>query len=190
MDLPETAAELTTYIEDRFHARHREQLPELRLIAAKVEAVHAESPYVPAGLADLLADMIGELEVHMKKEELVLFPAIRQGHGAYMGHPIAAMRADHDDHLVVIRNIRSLTNDMTLPEHACGTWRRLYEGLDEFLADIKEHIRIENDILFQQFDSEIETRPRSYASSPCMAHEFDDDDGSTVDMYNSARHLL
>ena len=179
MVLPETAAELTTYIEGRFHARHREQLPELKNLSAKVEAVHAESPHVPAGLANLLADMIGELEVHMKKEELVLFPAIRQGHGAYMGHPIAAMRADHDDHLSSIMKIRSLTNDMTLPEHACGTWRRLYEGLDEFLADIEEHIRIENDILFRQFDSEMEARPGSYASSPCMAHEFDDD-GSII----------
>ena len=72
MGLPETAAELTTYIEGRFHARHREQLPELKSLSTKVEAVHAENPHVPAGLADLLADMIGELEVHMKKEELVL----------------------------------------------------------------------------------------------------------------------
>ena len=180
MVLPETAAELTTYIEGRFHARHREQLPELKSLSAKVEAVHAESPHVPAGLADLLADMIGELEMHMKKEELVLFPAIRQGHGAYMGHPISAMRADHDDHLRAIMKIRSLTNDMTLPEHACGTWQRLYEGLDEFLVDIEEHIRIENDILFQQFDSELEARLGSYASSPCMAHEFDNDDGSII----------
>ena len=179
MVLPETAAELTTYIEGRFHARHREQLPELKSLSAKVEAVHAESPHVPAGLADLLSDMIGELEVHMKKEELVLFPAIRQGHGSHMGHPIAAMRADHDDHLVAIMKIRSLTNDVTLPEYACGTWRRLYAGLGDFLVDIEEHIRIENDILFQQFDSELEKRPRSYASSPCMAHELDDD-GSTI----------
>ena len=179
MALAETAAELTTYIEGRFHARHREQLPELKSLSEKVERVHAESPYVPVGLADLLADMIGELEVHMKKEELVLFPAIRQGHGAHMGHPIAAMRADHDDHLGTIRKIRSLTNDVTLPEHACGTWRRLYTGIGEFLADIEEHIRIENDILFQQFDRDMERMPGPYSSSPCMAHELDDD-GSPI----------
>ena len=61
MVLPETAAELTTYIEGRFHARHREQLPELQILSGKVERVHAESPDVPVGLADLLADIRGRM---------------------------------------------------------------------------------------------------------------------------------
>jgi regulator of cell morphogenesis and NO signaling len=173
MTSPETTAELTRYIEDRYHARHREQLPELKSLSAKVEAVHADSPDVPAGLADLLTDMVGELEVHMKKEELILFPAIRQGHGSQMDHPISVMRADHDDHLGAIAKIRSLTKNLTLPEHACGTWRRLYTGLGEFLSDIEEHIRVENNILFPQFESEKRAGPGPYASSPCMAHEFE-----------------
>lgn len=177
MTLPETTAELTRYIESRYHARHREQLPELKSLSIKVEAVHAESPDVPAGLADLLADMIGELEVHMKKEELILFPTIRQGHGSQMGHPISVMRADHDDHLGAITKIRSLTKDLTMPEHACGTWRRLYASLGEFLSDIEEHIRVENDILFPQFESEKRAGPGPYASSPCMSHELEDGDG-------------
>jgi len=154
MALPESAAELTTYIEGRYHVRHREQLPELRNLSAKVETVHAESPDVPAGLANILSNMIGELEVHMKKEELVLFPAIRQGHGVHMGEPISVMRADHDDHLGEISKIRTLTNDLTLPDNACGSWRRLYSGLQEFLTDIEEHIRIENDVLFPQFEKD------------------------------------
>jgi regulator of cell morphogenesis and NO signaling len=43
--------------------------------------VHFGDDHVPEGLADLLQQMIGALEVHMKKEELILFPAIRRGGG-------------------------------------------------------------------------------------------------------------
>src|SRR5690606_6946646 len=91
------AAKLTRYIETRYHARHRQQLPDLADMAGKVEEVHAGVDGVPEGLSSLLRRMIGEMEVHMKKEELVLFPAIRRGGGSGIENPIAMMRADHDD---------------------------------------------------------------------------------------------
>lgn len=61
------AAELTRYIESRYHARHREQLPALAKMSAKVQAVHSGDKNVPAGLSDLLSHLIGDMEVHMKK---------------------------------------------------------------------------------------------------------------------------
>jgi len=139
---------LTRHIETRFHARHREQLPTLAALAEKVETVHFGDDHVPEGLADLLQHMIGALEVHMKKEELILFPAIRRGGGPGIGTPIAAMRADHDDHTREVAAIRRLTGGLSLPAGACRTWTALYAGLDEFLADLAEHIRLENDVLF------------------------------------------
>ena len=87
------AAELTLYIEQRYHARHREQLPRLASMAEKVENVHFGDENVPEGLAEILRRLIGELEVHMKKEELILFPAIREGGVPGIEHPIAMMRA-------------------------------------------------------------------------------------------------
>lgn len=144
-------AELTRYIETRFHARHREQLPELARLAAKVEQVHAGAPGVPAGLAELLRKMIGELEVHMKKEELIVFPAIRRG-AEGIENPIAIMRADHDDQGAEIAYIRNLTADLTLPDGACRTWTALYQGLGDFIDDFEAHVRLENDVLFPQFE--------------------------------------
>ena len=90
----EDAAQLTLYIEERYHARHREQLPRLASMAEKVENVHFGAESVPEGLAEVLRRLIGELEVHMKKEELILFPAMRKGGGPGIEHPIAVMRAD------------------------------------------------------------------------------------------------
>lgn len=146
-------AALTQYIETRFHARHREQLPELVELAVRVESVHAQAPEVPAGLSALLHRMYGELEVHMKKEELILFPAMRQGAGPGIQHPISVMRSDHDDHSAEIAELRRLTSDLRLPADACRTWTALYEKLRIFIDDLEAHIRLENDVLFPRFET-------------------------------------
>lgn len=146
------AAALTKYIETRYHQRHREQLPDLAELAQRIETVHAGDDNVPAGLSELLRRLIGEMEVHMKKEELILFPAIRKGGMPGIENPIAVMRADHDDHDRDITEIRRLTNGPTLPDNACGSWSALYAGLDEFMTDLTEHMHLENDILFPQFE--------------------------------------
>jgi regulator of cell morphogenesis and NO signaling len=151
-NVPQTPAELTIFIEKNYHARHREDLPRLAALAAKVEQVHADAPDVPAGLSDLLRQMIGELEVHMKKEELILFPAIRRGGGPGISSPIAVMRGDHDDHGATVARLRQLTNNLTPPVNACGSWQMLYEDLANFIFELEAHIRLENDVLFPQFE--------------------------------------
>ena len=149
---PNDPAEITTFIETRYHARHREQLPDLAALAARVEQVHADAPDVPAGLAALLQHLIGALEVHMKKEELILFPAIRRGGMPGIENPIAVMRADHDDHGAEVERIRALTADLTLPDGACRKWIALYQGLAEFINDLEAHVALENEVLFPQFE--------------------------------------
>lgn len=149
---PEAPAALTTYIETRYHARHREQLPDLAALALKVERVHADAPTAPLGLGAVLQHMIGALEAHMKKEELILFPAIRRGGMPGIENPIAAMRADHEDHQTEVAQIRALTNDLMLPDGACRSWTALYRDLAAFLADLEAHIRLENEVLFPQFE--------------------------------------
>lgn len=148
------AAELTRHIEARYHARHRVQLPTLADLAGRVEQVHAGHADVPTGLSELLRGMIGELEVHMKKEELILFPAMRQGGGPGIEHPISVMRADHDDHDREVAEIRRLTGGPKLPDGACRSWTALYGGLDEFMTDLTEHMRLENEVLFPMFESD------------------------------------
>lgn len=146
------AAKLTLYIETRYHMRHRGQLNSLAAMAEKVETVHYGHENVPEGLSELLRRMIGKMETHMKKEELILFPAIRKGGGPGIENPISVMRADHHDHSRAVAEIRNLTRDLTLPQGACSTWTRLYDGLSEFIEDLTEHMRLENDVLFPQFE--------------------------------------
>lgn len=148
------AVALTRHIETRYHARHRTQLPPLADMAERVEDVHFGDDHVPVGLSSLLRRMISDMEVHMKKEELILFPAIRKGGSPGIEASIAVMRADHDDHDREVAAIRSLTGNLTLPPGACGTWTRLYAGLDEFITDLTEHMRLENEVLFPQFETD------------------------------------
>lgn len=146
------AAALTHFIETRYHARHREQLPMLAAMAERVEDVHFGDDGVPDGLSVLLQQMIGEMEIHMKKEEQILFPAIRRGGMPGIEAPIAVMRADHAGHDREVAEIRRRTGNLTLPDGACGTWTRLYEGLADFFDDLTEHMRLENEVLFPQFE--------------------------------------
>jgi regulator of cell morphogenesis and NO signaling len=146
------AAALTLYIEKRYHQRHREQLPQLAEQAERIEMVHAGAENLPAGLSAILRRLIGEMEVHMKKEELILFPAIRAGGHPGLEHPIAEMRTDHDHHEADVERIRAITGGPSLPEGACRSWTRLYAGVEEFISDLNEHIRLENEVLFPQFE--------------------------------------
>ena len=88
----------------------------------------------------------------MKKEELILFPAIRRGGMPGIENPIAVMRADHDDHDREIAEIRRLTANLNLPQGACRTWSALYAELAEFIDELQEHIRLENEVLFPRFE--------------------------------------
>lgn len=142
-------AELCDFIETRFHAALRREVPSLIAAARKVERVHADSPEVPTGLANLLAELYSEMEHHMAKEEGVLFPLIRRGvHGEGMTMPVDAMEQEHDEQRELLRAIRLRTEDFRVPESACGTWRALYEGLEAMEAELMQHMHLENNILF------------------------------------------
>jgi regulator of cell morphogenesis and NO signaling len=151
--LPDSTEDLIQHILNRYHAVHRRELPELRALAQRVEAVHAGHPSVPAGLSDLLATMHNGMLSHMQKEEQILFPFMLSGGNPMIVHPIAVMRHEHDDHGEELRVLAQLTNDLTLPEDACNTWRALYAGLGKFAEDLTEHIHIENNILFPRFEN-------------------------------------
>jgi regulator of cell morphogenesis and NO signaling len=139
---------LIAHILSRYHARHREQLPELIRLASRVEQVHGERRDCPNGLADHLRDMQQELESHMLKEEQILFPMLLEGLGQQTAGPVAVMRFEHDHHGVALERLLDLTAHITPPENACNTWRALYRGLQELRSDLMQHIHLENNVLF------------------------------------------
>ncbi len=158
-DFPEVPEALIAYILERYHETHRRELPELIRLAEKVERVHASHPEAPLGLAEALRGMMHELETHMTKEEVVLFPMMRLEVHPGIAHPIARMRLEHDDHGERLREVEGLYRGGVLPPEACGSWRALYAGVTKLADDLMQHIHLENNVLFPQFATELPTPP-------------------------------
>jgi regulator of cell morphogenesis and NO signaling len=165
--IPHQPAPLIDHILKRYHDVHRRELPELVRLATRVEAVHRDHPEVPNDLATMLAVMTEELEGHMLKEEAILFPILRSGSNPMIVHPIARMRAEHDDHGERLRALEELTRNFTPPADACPTWRALYTGLHKLVDDLMEHIHLENNILFPQFGSAPVMAPLAASGCGC-----------------------
>lgn len=159
---PRGTGALIDHILARFHETHRAELPELLRLARKVERVHADHPQAPLGLADELHRLGLELESHMQKEELVLFPLMREcasddktAAPPMIRHPIAQMRHEHDEHGRHLKALRALAHDLILPDGACRSWQALYAGLGKFIDDLMEHVHLENNLLFPRFAPDI-----------------------------------
>lgn len=151
---PTATPALIDHIVAHYHETHRHELPELIRLARQVEKVHAGKADVPNGLAALLERMSFELEQHMNKEEMVLFPAMKQQvPGQMLGIPISRMRLEHDDHGEHLRELDRLTGGITLPAGACKTWQALYAGLAKLEEDLMQHIHLENNVLFPRFSA-------------------------------------
>jgi regulator of cell morphogenesis and NO signaling len=147
-------AELCDHIEAHYHAALRRDVPPLVEAARKVERVHADKPAVPAGLADELEAFWDDMQSHMHKEEMALFPMLRRGaRGVAVAPPVAVMMQEHDDHAERLARIRDLTGSMQAPPHACATWRALYAGLAQLESELMLHIHLENNILFARATS-------------------------------------
>lgn len=152
----EATPALINHIVERYHRTHRREMPELVALARKVETVHGTDPNAPHGLADALQGMIGEMEVHMKKEELLLFPALSRGRTQGAAERIATMRHDHDGQEESLARVAAITHGFRLPADACASWQRLYAGTRKLVEDLEEHIYLENEILFPRFEGDPE----------------------------------
>lgn len=141
-------AQLLTHILDQYHAAHRAELPRLLRMAQKVEAVHGDKADCPRGLAAHIEHVAQEMEQHMQKEELILFPMLLAGNFRQSGAPIAVMEEEHLEHGENLEKLRSLAHDYVPPPQACATWQALYLGLREFERDVMQHIHLENHVLF------------------------------------------
>jgi regulator of cell morphogenesis and NO signaling len=140
---------LIDHILSTYHRPLAEELPRLEFMAQKVFRVHGERQ--PNALGEILSTFMGlkaELESHMMKEEEVLFPMIRQGHGSRTAGPVAVMEDEHQSAGEALQRLRELTNGYEVPDGACTTWRALWYGLADLEESMHLHIHLENNILF------------------------------------------
>jgi regulator of cell morphogenesis and NO signaling len=140
--------ELIDHILVNYHEPHRRELADLIELARKVERVHADKTNVPRGLTEHLAHMLEAMELHMQKEERILFPAIVRGMRSELSGPIHQMESEHDDHGESLRVLRDLASDFIPPPEACTSWRALFLRCEQLEADLMAHVHLENHVLF------------------------------------------
>lgn len=142
-------ADLVDHIEQHYHAGLRRDLPALADAARKIEKEHKSHASVPSGLSDLLAEFFSTLDSHMMKEEHMLFPPLRTGaRGGELDMPMRMMEREHDDHAKELSKIRELTREFVAPADATSEWTTLYEGLAALETALRQHIYLEDNILF------------------------------------------
>lgn len=143
--------ELIRHILDRYHAEHRKDLKVLLDFARRVDAAHYAAHPEVRDILRHLEYVAEELEMHMQKEEMILFPMLEAAASRQAFMPIQMMRREHDDHGKNIQKMRRLTNDYVAPADACTTWKAFYLGLDRLERDLMNHIHLENNVLFARF---------------------------------------
>lgn len=142
-------SELLDHIVSEYHVPLHRDLMELIGLASRVLLAHGSNDFDRLdALRGTIVELAGELDAHMRKEEEVLFPWIRQGNGRTAGNPIRVMNREHEDAAAMLARIRRLTDDFDPPGYACPATRALWEALERLDADLKEHIHLENNILF------------------------------------------
>ena len=142
---------LLDHILDVFHAPHRAAFETLRRMGDKVVFAHGHDPQWGPRLVQvrsLLEVLADELEQHMQKEERVLFPWIRGGHGQSAGAPVRVMLSEHEHTATHLQAMRAAALDYTPPEDACSTLQGFLAGLARLERDIHEHMHLENNVLF------------------------------------------
>jgi len=142
----------------RHHAFLRSELPRVADLFAKVISVQGESEPMLFQVREIFRALREELESHMMKEELILFPAIGKLEAASLAgvrapmcsieHPVARMQHEHEVTGRAIAEMRQLTRDYTIPAGASNAYRALFAALVELESDLHRHIHLENNILF------------------------------------------
>ena len=158
---------LTRHIEATFHDPIRDEMPRLLMMAERVAKVHGDDHPEMIAVRDELAALSEELDAHMMKEEMVLFPAIRalfSGPGvanAPVTCAIRQMRHEHDDAGASLARLEKLTGGFRPPEGACNTFRALLDGLREFRDTMHRHVHLENHVLFPRVEEHPSVRQAS-----------------------------
>jgi regulator of cell morphogenesis and NO signaling len=153
-------AQLSEYIVMTHHSYVKKEMPQILAYLEKVASKHSERHPELLKIFELFAAVTEEMEQHMEKEELVLFPRINEiekwvseGTGIRINHtylqaPINMMEQEHDHAGEMLAEINRLTDNYHPPADACTTYKLSFAALQAFEMDLHRHVHLENNILF------------------------------------------
>jgi regulator of cell morphogenesis and NO signaling len=155
-----TKADLNLLVEHILNTHHAflyEMLPVLSELTTKILRVHGIHHPKLSILHKEFHMLKTELEAHLIKEETIQYPAIYN----YLDTKSPAdleqakkviddLESEHAAAGDLLKSLRNVTNDYSVPEDTCGTYEKTYEYLEMLEKDMFQHIHLENNILFKR----------------------------------------
>jgi regulator of cell morphogenesis and NO signaling len=145
------------HVISNYHRVSEEELKNLSPYVTKVSRVHGDNHPELLKVYELFYEFKNELTEHMAKEEAIVFPLIKKLADGTVDNRdeaiamIVELEKEHDHAGEILREIRAVTADFTLPLDACGTYRLVYARLEALEGLTFMHVHLENNILFPRY---------------------------------------
>lgn len=152
---------LADYIVTTHHSYLNENDEQIAAYARKIADVHGENHHELLLIAKIFDKIAADMLIHLKKEEEVLFPAIKRADAARIVGATpdakdretiqASLQMLHREHVEIgtaVHLINSLSKEYLMPDGACNTFVIMYQKLKEFEDNLHMHVHLENNILF------------------------------------------
>ncbi|MDF2904227.1 MAG: ScdA protein [Bacillus sp. (in: firmicutes)] len=148
---------LINHVIEQYHRPLQEELTMLSPYVTKVAKVHGDSHPELLKVHELFYEFKKELLEHTAKEEATVFPMLLKLDEAEgeerqaMINEIVELEKEHDHAGNILRELREVTSDYTLPMDACGTYTLVYKRLEMLESETFMHVHLENNILFPRY---------------------------------------
>jgi regulator of cell morphogenesis and NO signaling len=146
---------LCDYIVNTHHKFVLKNLPELVYYTQKIASVHGDHHPELIKIAGFFSNINEELLQHLRNEEEVLFPAIKEV--KRNGSPEAKqliiketsrMIGEHELAGSAMDEINKISKNYTVPADGCNTYHVTFKTLQQFEDDLHVHVHLENNILY------------------------------------------
>lgn len=153
---------LANYIVKTYHQPAEQEIPVLKnQLETLIQSQPGGKPDWTA-IKQLFDKVAGEIVVHQKKEELILFPYIRKMADAKNNqkpfvrppmtksaeNPVNILTHEHQDQGETFKKIAALCEGYIFSEDASADHKEVLNHLKDFEIKLHQHIHLENNILF------------------------------------------
>jgi regulator of cell morphogenesis and NO signaling len=148
---------LCDYIVNTHHSFVKSALPDLIFYTQKIAVVHGENHSELITVKELFSKLNSELVQHLRNEEEVLFPAIKEALKTKstdslrtIKSEIARMNNEHEFAGACMDRIHEITGGYEVPADGCNTYHVTFKLLKQFEEDLHIHVHLENNILYRK----------------------------------------
>ena len=146
---------LCDYIVNTHHKYVLKTLPDLVSYTEKIASVHGKGHPELEEVAILFSKINKELLQHLKNEEEVLFPSIKEvlvsgskKAKADIISEITRLSGEHEFAGGAMDRINVITSGYKVPSDGCNTYHVAFKLLSQFEDDLHTHVHLENNILY------------------------------------------